>query len=163
MEQQSGLALHWLKRLRRCDRGVAALEFALVVTPLMVISFGFISVCLALYTMTAMQNAAQYAAYMVASGQTKAISSGALSSSNTTATTTCSGSLSSTEAEYYACQGLPTWATFTVTTTENCATPSVSVNLSVSATSAAVADIFGIFSSTNLTSSAVAMKQGACP
>jgi hypothetical protein len=35
--------------------------------------------------------------------------------------------------------------------------------LSVKAASAAVADIFGIFSGTNLTSNAVAMKQGACP
>lgn len=152
-----------LKRLRDCNRGVAALEFALVVTPLMVVTFGFISVCLAIYTMTAMQNAAQYAAYMVATGQTKSISSGPLSTSNTTATTACSGSLASTQAEYYACQGLPSWASFTVTTTENCATPSVSVNLSVNATSAAVADIFGIFSGSSLSSNAVAMKQGACP
>jgi Flp pilus assembly protein TadG len=153
-----------LKRLQKCNRGVAALEFALVATPLMIVTFGFISISLAIYTMTAMQNAAQFAAYMVATGQTKSISTGPLSAINTTATTTCSGSLSTTQAEYYACQGLPSWASFTVTTTENCATPSVSVNLSVKADSAAITDVFGIFSgSSKLSSKAVVMKEGACP
>jgi Flp pilus assembly protein TadG len=163
MEHLNDGVAHMFRRLRKCNRGVAALEFALVATPLMVITFGFISISLAIYTMTAMQNAAQYAAFMVATGQAKSISTGPLSSSNTTATTTCSGSLPSTEAEYYACKGLPAWASFTVTTTENCATPSVSVNLSVKASAAGISDIFGIFSNNSLSSNAVAMKEGACP
>jgi Flp pilus assembly protein TadG len=164
MEHLKSGIVPMMKRLRKCNRGVAALEFALVATPLMLVTFGCISLCLAVYTMTAMQNSAQYAAYMVATGQTKSISTGVLSAANTTATTTCSGSLTTTQAEYYACQGLPSWASFTVTTTENCATPSVSVKLAVKADSAVITDVFGIFSgSSSLSSKAVVMKEGACP
>jgi len=157
------VALRRFGQLGRCRRGVAALEFALLVTPLMIITFGFISISLALYTMSLMQGAAQYAALVVATGQTTSLSTGPISTTNTTATTTCSGSLSSTQAEYYACQGLPGWATFTVTTTENCAIPSVSVSLSVKATAAALVDFFGIFPGGTLTSNAVVMKEGTCP
>ena len=131
-----------------------ALEFALVLPTLLLVAFGMISINLAIYTMSAMQSAAQYAALMGATGQAKSFHGMA---------TQCSGSLSSTQVEYYACQGLPTWATFTVTATENCATPSVSVSLSVNAEAAAVSDIFKILSGTTLTSSAVEMKQGTCP
>lgn len=147
----------------RCRRGVAAVEFAIVATPLMVLIFGFISFSAVFYTWSAMQNAAQYAALMVATGQIKNLSSGALSSSNTTATTHCSSSLTNTEAEYYACENLPSWATFTVTTTESCSTPSVEVSLSTSASTAAIADIFQFFTGKTLVSNVTVMKEGSCP
>ena len=147
----------------RCRRATAALEFAIVATPLMLMTFGFIAVSGIFYTWPAMQSSAQYAALMVATGQINSISTGAITTSNTTATTTCSGSLTSTEAEYYACTGLPNWVTFTVTTTENCATPSVAVSLSTNATAAAIADVFSIFTGKTLVASAVLMKQGQCP
>jgi Flp pilus assembly protein TadG len=147
----------------RCKKGVAALEFALLATPLMLITFSAIATCLALDTMSAMQGAAQYGALMVATGQAENLTSGPVSTTNTTATAKCSGSISSLDAEYYACQGLPSWATFTVTTTENCATPSVTVSLSVKASQAALAYIFGIFGSSDLMSNAVVMKEGTCP
>ena len=146
-----------------CQRGIAALEFAIVATPLMLMTFGFITLSAVFYTWSAMQNGAQYAALMVATGQVKSLSTGAITTSNASATTACSGSLSSTEAEYYACSGLPSWVTFTVTTTENCSTPSVSVSLSASATAAAISDIFSIFSGKTLVASSVVMKQGSCP
>ncbi len=130
---------------------------------MMLIIFSAIATCLALHTMSAMQGAAQYGALMVATGQAKNLTSGPISTTNTTATTKCSGTISSSDAEYYACQGLPSWATFTVTTTENCATPSVTVSLSVKASQAALTDIFAIFGTSNLTSSAVVMKEGTCP
>ncbi len=147
----------------RCRRGVAALEFAIVVTPLMLIVFGFIAVSAVFYTWSTMQNAAQYAALLVATGQVTSINTGALSTSNKTASTTCGGSLKTTQAEYYACTGLPGWVSFTVTTTENCTTPSVVVSLSASATQAAIEDVFSIFSNTTLTASSTVMKEGSCP
>jgi Flp pilus assembly protein TadG len=153
----------FLRDLGRCGRGIAAVEFAIVATPLMLITFGFIATSAVFYTWSAMQSGAQYAALLVATGQIKSLSTGAISASNTTATTTCGSSLTSTEAEYYACTGLPSWVTFTVTTTENCTTPSVTVSLSASATAAAIADVFSIFSGKTLVSNAVVMKQGQCP
>ena len=161
----------WLRRTGRamlgpigaCRRGVAAVEFAMIATPLMLLVFGFISVSTVFYTWSTMQNAAQYAAMLVSTGQIKSISSGALSSSNTSASTACSGTLTSSEAEYYACSNLPSWASFTVTTTENCAVPSVEVSLSVSATQAAIVDIFEFFTGITLTANATVMKEGSCP
>lgn len=153
----------WFGGLCRCRKGVAALEFALLSTPLLLLTFGSVATCMALHTMAAMQNAAQYSALMVATGAVKNLTTGPISTTNTTSTTQCSGALATTDAEYYACQGLPPWATFTVTTTENCATPSVTVALSVDASAAAVADVFSFFKGSNLTSRAVVMKQGTCP
>lgn len=152
-----------LRNIFRCHRGTAAVEFAIVATPLMLMTFGFIAISAVFYTWSSMQNAAQYAALMVATGQVKSLSTGAITTSNSTATATCSSSLPSTEAEYYACSGLPSWVTFTVTTTENCATPSVTVSLSASASAAAIADVFSIFTGTTLVSNAVVMKQNQCP
>lgn len=140
----------FFRNLGCCRRGVAAVEFAIVLTPLMMTIFGFIGMSAVFYTMSAMQNAAQYAALLVATGQITHLSNGALSTTNTTATTTCSSSLTSTQAEYYACAGLPSWVSFTVTTTENCATPSVAVSLSASASAAAISDIFAIFTGKTL-------------
>ncbi len=156
----SGRPLHLIGR---CRRGVAALEFAIVATPLMLMVFGFIAVSSVFYTWSAMQNAAQYAALMVSTGQIKSLSNGAFTARNTTATATCSGSLTTTEAEYYACTGLPSWTSYTVTTTENCSTPSVTVSLSASAATAAIADVFAIFTGKTLVASAVVMKEGQCP
>lgn len=153
----------FLRNIFCCGRATAALEFAIVATPLMLLTFGFIAMSAVFYTWSSMQSGAQYAALLVATGQIKNLSTGAITANNATATTTCSSSLTSTEAEYYACTGLPSWVTFTVTTTENCATPSVTVSLSASASAAAIADVFAIFTGKSLVSSAVVMKQPPCP
>jgi Flp pilus assembly protein TadG len=152
-----------LHGIGHCRRAVAAVEFALVAMPLLILIFGFVSMSAVFYTFSSMQNAAQYAAMLVSTGQIKNVSTGALSSSNTTATTSCSGSLVSTEAEYYACGSLPSWASYTVTTTENCATPSVEVSLSASASAAAIVDIFQFFTGKSLVANATEMKEGSCP
>lgn len=79
---------HSLRSLRlflaplRCCRAVAALEFALVITPLMFIIFTGIAVCLAIFTMSSMQAGAQTAALMVATGGVKNLSLGPLSAAN---------------------------------------------------------------------------------
>ncbi|HUB15969.1 MAG TPA: TadE/TadG family type IV pilus assembly protein [Acetobacteraceae bacterium] len=152
-----------LRDIAGCRRGVAAIEFALLATPFLTLVFGFIAVSTVFYTWSTMQNAAQYAAMLVATGQITSLSTGTISSSNNTATTQCSSSLTSTEAEYYACSSLPSWATFSVTTTETCSVPSVEVSVSVNGSAAAIVDFFGIFAGTTLTSNATVMKEGSCP
>ena len=159
--QRTGLQT--LRELAAQQRAVAAVEFALVLTPLLMLLFGFIATASIFFTLSTMQNNAQYAALMMATGQIKNLSTGPITSSNYTATTACSGSLTSAQVEYYACKGLPSWVPATVTATEDCASPAVSVNLSASGSAAALVDIFRFFSSRTLTASAALMKEGQCP
>lgn len=143
---------------------MAALEFALVAIPLMTLIFGFIATNTMFYTWSAMQSSAQFAARVVSTGQIKSLSTGTISASNLTATATCAGTLTSSTAEYHACRGLPGWATFTVTVTVSCGTPpSVTVNTSVGAAAAALANVFRLFTSQTLVARAVLMKEGSCP
>lgn len=141
--------------LARSRRGVAAVEFAVAATPLMMMIFGFISVNLLFITLSDMQNSAYNAAFVMATGQITSFQSKAV---------TCSSSLSSSSAEYYACQNLPGWATFTATATENCTAPA-QVTVQVAATSSVTlgADIFSFFSGRTLASNSTLMKQGTCP
>lgn len=150
-------------RLANCQRGSVAVEFAIASVPLMLTVFGFIATAAVFNTWSSMQSNTQYAARMMSTGQITSNNNGALSTTNTTATVTCSSSLKSTQVEYYACTGLPTWTTFSVTTTENCSVPSVTVSLSSSATSAAIADVEQIFSGKTIVASTVMMKEGTCP
>jgi Flp pilus assembly protein TadG len=158
------IARHGARRtLAQCQSGTAALEFALLMTPLLMLLFGYIATASVFFTWSTMQSNAQYAALLVATGQIKSFNNGAISSSNSTATTTCSGSLTSAVAEYYACTGLPSWVPVTVTATENCTVPSVTVSLSASASAAAIANIYNYFTGQSLVAQAVVMKEGQCP
>ncbi len=147
----------------RCRRGVASIEFAMLAPTLLVMLFGFISMGTLMFTWSSMQSAAQYEALLVSTGQITSLSNGAISTTNTTATTACSGSLTSSEAEYYACSSLPSWGSYSVTTTENCAVPSVTVKVSVNAATAAVADLLQIFTGRTLSAQSMVMKEGKCP
>jgi Flp pilus assembly protein TadG len=141
--------------LVRARRGVAAVEFALAATPLLMMIFGFISANLLFITWSNMQNAAYNAVYVMATGQVTSFQSKAV---------TCSMSLTNSQAEYYACQNLPTWVTFNATATENCTSPAtVTVKVSASASATAGADIFSFFSGNSLVANATMMKQGTCP
>ncbi len=151
------------RQVWRCRRGTASLEFALLMTPLLTMLFGFVATNTVFTALTTMQNNAQYAARLMASGQVKSLTTGTLSSANTTATSTCSNSLTSSQVEYYACNGLPGWGTFTVTATQNCAVPSVTVTLTASGATAAVGDVYQIFTGKTIRASAVLMKEGSCP
>jgi len=159
----------WLRARRRghglagCRRGAVAVEFAVASVPLMLMVFGFIATAAVFNTWSSMQSNAQYAARMMSTGQITNNNSGALSSSNTTATVSCSSSLKSTQIEYYACTGLPNWTTYSVTTTENCSIPNVTVSVSSSASTAAIADIEKIFSGITIVAQTVMMKEGSCP
>jgi Flp pilus assembly protein TadG len=152
-----------LSAMRAARRGSVALEFALASTPLMAIVFGFVATMGVFNMMTSMQSNAQYAARMMSTGQITRNSNGAISSTNASSSTTCASTMTSTQVEYYACSGLPSWATFTVTTAENCVTPSVTVSLSTSAASAALADILAIFTGRTISQQVVLMKEGSCP
>ena len=156
------ISLAW-HGMRNGRRGVAAVEFAILAPTLMLMVFSFVALSTIFFSWSAMQNSAQYAALMVSTGQVKSVSSGALSSTNNSATTTCSSSLTSSEAEYYACTGLPGWGNYTVTTTENCAVPSVAVSISATGASIALMDIFEFFSGQTFSAQSVVMKEGQCP
>jgi Flp pilus assembly protein TadG len=145
------------------QRGAAAVEFAVIAGPLMTILFGFIATNVMFFTWAAMQDSAQFAARMISTGQVKNFANGAITLQNTTSTVACSATLNSTQAEYHACQGLPAWASFTVTASENCSVPSVTVSISVDAKAAALADVFAIFTGRTLVAQSVMMKEGLCP
>lgn len=144
-------------------RGSAVVEFALVAAPLMTMLSGFIATTMMFFTWATMQDSAQFAARMISTGQIKTFTNGAITLANNTSTVTCSGTFTPAQAEYYACLNLPPWATFTVTATEDCAVPSVSVAVSVSAHNAAMADIYALFTGKTLVARSVVMKEGLCP
>jgi Flp pilus assembly protein TadG len=137
-----------------CRKAAAAVEFALVSGPFLLLLFGFVATNSLFYTWSVMQNNVQYAAMMMASGQV---------TNWTSAGVSCGSSPASTQVEYYACSGLPPWTTFNAKATETCSVPNVSVTLTTNASTAGLADIYSLFSGVTLTASATAMKQGSCP
>jgi Flp pilus assembly protein TadG len=150
--------------LLACRRGVVAVEFVLASVPLLMLCFGFIATSSIYNTWGNMQSNTQYAARMMSTGQVANNTNGAFSTSNASSSVSCSSSkVTSTTVEYYACTGLPTWATYTVTTTENCAVPSVTVGLSANASAAAIADVENFFAGKTINSQTVFMKEGSCP
>ena len=151
------------RALGACRRAVVALEFVFVAGPFLVLLFGFIATSAVLHTWSTMQNYAQYAARMMSTGQIKNLTTGPITVSNSTATTSCASALTNAQVEYYACTGLPSWVSFTVTATQNCAVPSVTVSISANASTAAIADMFAIFTGKTLVAKSVMMKEGVCP
>ncbi len=143
------------RALARERRGVAALEFAMVSVPLLLLLFGFVATNALFYAWSSMLNSAQNAAMLMATGQ--------ITSFKGTATA-CSTTMTSTQAEYWACQGLPSWASFTVTASENCSTPgTVTVLLTVPAGAAALVDTYGFYTGKTISAQSTMMKQGTCP
>ena len=139
----------------RCRRAVAALEFALAAGPLLLMIFSFIAMNAVFYTLQSMQGAVQNAATLMATGQLTSFSG---------ANVTCSSSLATTTVEYYACQNLPDWVTFTAYVTRNCTAPAmVTVLLTADAKSAALADTYSFFQGKTLSAKSMMMKQGSCP
>jgi Flp pilus assembly protein TadG len=149
--------------LAGCRRGSVAVEFAVASVPLMLLVFGFIAVAAVFNTWSSMQSNTQYAARMMSTSQIMANNSGTITTTNNTSSVACSSTLKSTQVEYYACLNLPTWTTFTVTTAENCTTPSVTVTLSTGANTAAIADVVQIFSGKTIVAQTTMMKEGNCP
>ena len=153
-------ALPWLRLGRR---GTAALEFAMVMPPFLLLCFGFIGTNAALMTRSSAQNSAQVAASLMATGKVTNFATGPITGQMATATTTCSGSLATTTVEYWACQGLPSWATFSVTASRNCSVPSVTVRTIASGfNQTTTGDVFGVLLGRTMTVTVVMMKQGTC-
>lgn len=138
------------------------MEVALVMPPFLLLCFGFIGLNAAIYTRSTMQNTAQLAARMMATGQVKNFTSGTISGATATNTATCTSGMSSTTVEYYACNGLPNWATFTVTATQTCSVPSVSVQINATGFTAAAGDKFNLLLGKTISARAVMMKEGTC-
>jgi Flp pilus assembly protein TadG len=141
-----------------CRRGVAALEFAMMAPVLIILTFGFIATNMTMYTWSAMQSNAQYAARVIATGQ--------VTSWTSAGSVACSSSPASTTVEYYACQGLPSWASYTVSVSETCSPPSgtpQTVSVTINATAAALGDVSGFFKSKTFSTQTVQMKEGTCP
>ena len=151
------------RSLGSCRRASVAVEFALACTPLMLIVFGFIATSWLFNTWSTMQSNVQYAARMVSTGQITSNASGTIAANPSVSTTCGSKTWTSNQAEYYACAGLPNSTTFTVTTTETCSVPSVTISLSASAKGMAVIDIANIFTSNPIVAQAAFMKEGTCP
>jgi Flp pilus assembly protein TadG len=141
--------------LARSNRGVVALEFALASIPFLMMVFGFISANLIFITWSNMQNSAYNAAFLMATGQITSFQSRSVN---------CTSTFATTSAEYYACQNLPSWATFTASATESCTAPAtVTVQVSSNATAMAGTDIFAFFAGKTVVTNATMMKQGTCP
>jgi Flp pilus assembly protein TadG len=144
-----------LRGLGGCRRGTAAVEFVLVSGPLLLLLFGFVATNAMFYTWSIMQNNVQYAAMLLSTNTVSSFSASGV---------TCSSSLGTSQVEYYACSGLPNWATFSATVAETCgAIPTVQVTLSANASSAALADIYSLFTGKTLSAQSSTMKQGNCP
>lgn len=158
--------------LARSRDAVAALELALIMPVLLLVSFGFIATNALFYTWAQMENTSYFAASMMANGQilnwcgtAPGPNTGACASG-----VTCASSPASTTAEYYACSGLPSWGTYTVKAAECCsascsgiATTNPSVVVIISATNAALGDVQKLFTSQTLSTQTAMMKQGTCP
>jgi Flp pilus assembly protein TadG len=135
-----------------CRKAAAAVEFALVSGPFLLMMFGFVATNSLFYCWSVMQNNAQYAAMAMAARQATSWSGSNVS---------CSSSLTSAQVEYYACSGLPGWTTYTAKATQTC--PSVSVTLTTNASTAGLADIYSLFSGITLTATATQLMQRSCP
>jgi len=151
------------RHLRRSRRATVAIEFALVMPPFLLLCFGFIAINAALFTRSAMQNTAQLAARVMATGQVKLFVNGAITAANSTSTTTCTNGMASTTVESFACAGLPTWATFSVTATQNCAVPSVTVRIQATNFSTTTTDREHVLLGKTLSAQSAMMKEGTCP
>src|ERR1700689_1390806 len=88
----------WLmpRGLVACRRGAAAVEFALASIPLVMMILGFVATNSVFLALSTMQGSTLNAAMLMSSGQITSFQSRAV---------TCSSSLGTTTAEYYACQG----------------------------------------------------------
>lgn len=143
-----------VRRFGRCRRGVAAVEFALVVPVFALLLFGIVTFGTAMNAMNAMQSGAQAAARSMAIG----LSTGSGSS------VTCGSGVSTTSgtAEYYACHSLPNWGSYSVTATQNCTTLDETVTVTATGSSVALLDVFGFMSGASLTARSVMRKEGPC-
>ena len=163
-DQGSGgpLRILAMRRFARCDRGVSAVEFALILPLLMLFLFSIIAFASTLYVQVNMENAAREAVRYMAVGEAPAAGA-EVSCSSVQATTTGT-------AENYACIYLVDWPVgFTVTARIDgvCVVGGVDdrdavVTVEVDADEVALADVFGFFDGRKLTAEVVMRPEAAC-
>jgi len=120
-----------LRALKNCNRGAAAVEFAIVSAVLLPMLFGIISFSTLLYSMSAMNSGAAEAARRVAVG---AVTYAA-------ANTTCSASMTAGSAELVGCKLMPAWGAYRINASVDCATKQVTVTVT-NTSSMALGNVF---------------------
>jgi Flp pilus assembly protein TadG len=142
-------------RLGRCCRGGALIEFALVAPLLILILFGLIAFSTAIYAYTTMQSATEDAVRRMTTGSI---------TSFTQSSVTCGtgAALTANTAENYACSKMPTWGTYSVTASQNCATLTDTVTMTANASTVALGDALGLLRGVVLTAQTTHMKEGSC-
>jgi Flp pilus assembly protein TadG len=145
----------WARELLCCRRGVAAVEFALIAPLFFGMLFAIIAFGTGMSALSSMQSGVNAAARSMAIG---------LATAGGSAVTCGAGrALTTGTAENYACGALPSWGTYTVTATQNCATLTDTVSITASASTAVVGDVFGVLTGWTLRANAVTFKEGQCP
>ena len=120
-----------VRALKDCNRGAAAVEFAIVSAVLLPMLFGIISFSTLLYSMSAMNSGAAEAARRVAVG---AVTYAA-------ANTTCSASMTAGSAELVGCKLMPAWGAYRINASVDCATKQVTVTVT-NTSSMALGNVF---------------------
>ncbi len=140
--------------LRRCRRGIAAVEFAVVAPVFITILFAIVAFGTGMTALNAMQSGATTAARSMAIG---------VSTFSGAAVICGSGSaLTAGTAENYACRALPPWGTYTVTATQNCTTLNDSVVITANASTAMIGDVLGVLNGLVLNTQSVMLREGPC-
>ncbi len=145
-----------MRRFVRCDRGISAVEFALILPVLMLFLFSIITFASTLYVQVNMENAAREAVRRMAVAEAPAAGV-PVACDNVQATTVGT-------AEYYACIYLIEWpVSFLVDADILCPTlQEVVVTVTVPAEEVALADILGFFDGGTLTAEVVMRREEAC-
>ncbi len=141
------------RRIIFCRSGTSSVEFVLVVPLVMLFLFGIISFGSVLYIQSNMLNAARDAVRRMVVAEV--IGNGVA--------VHC-GSETLGSAEVVACAYLATWGTnFQITATDQCPfEQDATVKITTSASSAALADVFGFFNGRTLSAKVTMRKEGAC-
>jgi len=142
-------------RLARCCGGAAMVEFTLILPILVFLMFGIVAAGSVFYVQNNMESAAGDSARRMAVAEA--------TFAGVDVPCEAPAAQLAGSAENIACRFRPSWATFTVNASQNCAGPNVTVRVTADASRAALMDIYGVFTGKVLTAVAVMRKEGKCP
>ena len=161
-DQGSGgpLRILAMRRFARCDRGVSAVEFALILPLLMLFLFSIIAFGSTFYVHVNMENAAREAVRRMAVAEASGFGT-------PVSCATAQADPAIYEAESYACDYLVNWpVSFEVTADMVGTCPGdrdVVVTVTVPAEEVALADVFGFFAGRTLTAEVFMRPEDVCP
>ena len=152
------------RRLARCRRGIAAVEFALVLGPFMLFLFGIIGFGLVTYAQSNMVSAARDAArHLSVADDLVTAADIQVTCGSAAYNTVVADAAPGTAAEQIACDNLAGWATLIdVRATECVVDRDVTVAISTDASDIFRVDIFGFFTS-DLEAEVTMRRQAECP